>query len=304
MDITVLKRTFKQTVPHLPGYHQLCLFIRRHRPTAAEWIDRIPVKPGLRIPVHAPGGVLFMSRPERCSTAKRLFWTDGIRQPAEDRRALNLFAGLARKADVALDIGANSGLFSLVAARSNGAIQVIAFDILPEAYHILVDNLILNNLLDRVECKLLGVGVDGAEFLAPFNNVSSEMTSGLSVDSEVTDLERVTVKIASLDTICLPRFVGKRVCIKIDVEGTEVDIFANGRETLRRIQPDIISEVLPSARQIERYDRILDDHGYHKYLITESGFERADTIQPHRRYRDWFFTASSWSVIELNESSR
>ena len=64
------------------------------------------------------------------------------------RIALDLFATLAKCSDVVLDIGASSGRFSLVAARSNPSAQVVAFDILPEACHILVDNLMLNGLLD------------------------------------------------------------------------------------------------------------------------------------------------------------
>ncbi len=248
--------------------------------------------------VHSTVGDFYMSRPERCSIAKKYFWTQGVREPVEDRIALDLFASLSKHSNVVLDIGANSGLFSLVAAKSNPDAEIIAFDILPEAYHVLIDNLILNNLLGKVEIQLVGIGEEGGIFYAPFNNISSDMPSSLSLDCKLINDQQVPVSVKSLDTLCLPRFVGKKLCIKIDVEGTEVDIFLHGRETLRTIKPDIICEVLPVARQFDCYDQILDDCSYRKYLITNEGLKCFDKIQPDSRFKDWFFTTKSNSDIE------
>lgn len=300
INSTLIKKLFKRTVPPLPGYHSLCVFLQKNRPKNCEWIDRIPVKPGILILVHSKVGDFYMSRPERCSIAKKYFWTQGVREPVEDRIALDLFVGLSKRANVVLDIGANSGLFSLVAAKSNPDAEIIAFDILPEAYHVLIDNLILNNLLEKVDVKLIGIGKDGGVFYAPFNNISSEMTTGLSLDCEAMNDNQVQVTIKSLDEICLPRFAGKDLCMKIDVEGTEVDIFTHGRETLRAIKPDIICEVLPVGRQIDLYDQILEDCSYRKYLITDEGLVKFDKIKPDIRYKDWFFTTkNNFNIEEL-----
>ena len=85
--------------------------------------------------------------------------------------------------------------------------------------------------------------------------------------------------------------------MKIDVEGTEADIFAFGRETLNVIKPDIICEVIRSARQIDLYDQILESSSYQKYLITDEGLKRFDKIKPDMRYKDWFFTTKSVGKI-------
>ena len=301
MNSTSIKRLFKQTIPLLPGYHSLCLVLQKHRPKKWEWIDRIPVKAGILVLVHSSVGDFYMSRPERCSIAKKYFWTQGVREPVEDRMALNLFASLSKYSNAILDIGANSGLFSLVAAKSNPAAEIIAFDILPEAYHILIDNLILNNLLGKVDIQLIGIGEKGEIFYAPFNNISSDMPSSLSLDCKPINDDQVQVSIKSLDEICFPRFVGKTLCIKIDVEGTEVDIFLHARETLRIIKPDIICEVLPGARQFDIYDQILDDYSYRKYLITNEGLKSFDRIKPDMRFKDWFFTTKNNFDIEIEE---
>lgn len=301
MNSILIKKLFKKTIPLLPGYHPLCLALRKYKPNNWEWINRIPVKPGILVLVHSKAGDFYMSRPERCSIAKKLFWTQGIREPAADRIALNLFASLSKYSNAVLDIGANSGLFSLVAAKSNPFAEIIAFDILPEAYHVLIDNLILNNLLEKVELQLAGVGEKGGVFYAPFNNISSEMPSSLSLDCKAINGDQVQVPIKTLDEICLPRFAGKKLCIKIDVEGTEVDIFSHGRETLSVIKPDIICEVLPGARQVDLYDEILADCSYRKYLITNDGLESFGKIKPDTRYLDWFFTTRNNCDIEIKE---
>jgi len=293
MNTILLKRIFKKMIPLLPGYHFLCQLLLKLKPKGWEWVNRIPVKPGLIVTVHSKAGDFYMGRPERCSIAKKFFWTQGLREPEEDRIALDIFSSLVKCSDVVLDIGANSGLFSLVAAKMSPKADIVAFDIFPEACHILIDNLILNGLLEKVEVKLIGVGKKGSIFYAPFNNITSEMPTGLSLDCKDIRGARIQVPIKTLDEICLPRFIGKRMCIKIDVEGTEVDIFASGRQTLRAIKPDIICEVLPGARQIASYDQILDDYSYHKYLITNNGLKKFDVINPHDCFRDWLFTTKN-----------
>lgn len=301
MSSNLIKRLVKKTIPFVPGYNSFCIMLRKNRPKSWEWVDRIPIKAGISVLVHSRVGDFLMSRPERCSIAKKYFWTKGIREPVEDRIALNLFSILSKDSDVVLDIGANSGLFSLVAAKASPKAEIIAFDILPEAYHILIDNLILNNLLERVQIQLVGIGKEGGVFYAPFNNISSEMPSSLSLDSKPIKDDKVEVSIKSLDEICLPQFVGKKLLMKIDVEGTEVDIFSNGTETLRKIKPEIICEVLSGARQLAVYDQILNDCSYYKYLITDQGLKQFDKIVPDARFKDWFFTTKSNFDISLKE---
>ena len=192
-------------------------------------------------------------------------------------------------------------MFSIVAAKSNPEAEIMAFDILPEAYHVLIDNLLINNLLERVEIKLVGIGVGGGVFCAPFNDISSEMPSSLSLDCKPIYSDQVEVPIKSLDEICFPRFFGKELLIKIDVEGTEIDIFSHGRETLKVIKPDIICEVLPGARQFDVYDQILDEFSYRKYLITNDGLKLFNSIKPDMHFKDWFFTTKNNIDIDVEE---
>ena len=84
-------------------------------------------------------------------------------------------------------------------------------------------------------------------------------------------------------------------------EGTEVDIFSYGRETLGKIKPDILCEVLPSSRQVDAYEQILDGFSYQKYQITNAGLIRRDKITPDLQYKDWFFTTQHNLDIKREE---
>jgi hypothetical protein len=83
MDKTLIKRLLKKTIPLMPGYHSLCLVLQKNRPKKWEWIDRIPVRKGILISVHTSVGDFYMSRPDRCSIAKKFFWTHGVREPVD-----------------------------------------------------------------------------------------------------------------------------------------------------------------------------------------------------------------------------
>jgi FkbM family methyltransferase len=48
------------------------------------------------------------------------------------------------------DIGSNTGLFSLVAAKANPKVKVFAFDLLPEAIGICFENVLRNNLATNI----------------------------------------------------------------------------------------------------------------------------------------------------------
>ena len=159
LKTTIVKTFYKKTIPHFWGYHNFCLFLKILFPSVSyNWINRIPVKPGLSINVKSSIGNILLTSPERCSIAKKFFWTNGLIQPKEDEVAIENFIKLSQKSKFILDIGSNSGIFSLISAKANPGAKVFAYDILPEAFNILTDNLILNNLIDTVIHLLNGTG--------------------------------------------------------------------------------------------------------------------------------------------------
>jgi hypothetical protein len=87
------------------------------------------------------------------------------------------------------------------------------------------------------------------------------------------------VEFRSLDRLLEADADGKRVLIKIDVEGTESAIFQQGWRAIARCRPRIVCEILRSAVQAPTLGAELRRRGYRLFNITDSGLFEHDT--PH-----------------------
>lgn len=275
----------KRAVRFVPGYNRMMRALLAARSGAA-WVRRLPVAP-TDVEVCLPGTTVHLVRPDRCEIAKQLFWTRGVREPREDAVALAWFFDRARGADTVLDIGCNSGLFSLAAALSNPAARVVAFDLLPEAVQICLQNVLRNDVATQVEVRLCGLGAQG-EFRVPLDAFATGMPSSVSTDYDYDQGVRVPVR--PWDSL-LPEFVGsKAMLVKIDVEATEHHLFAHGRAFLEAHRPAMLCELLRRAR-VEDFEPMLRSLGYRFWLVTDEGPVARDALVPHPHFKDWIFLA-------------
>lgn len=278
------KALAKRVVRYVPGYNRAMRGLLGGRSGAA-WVRRLPVAP-TDVSVQLPDGQVWMVRPDRCEIAKQLFWTGGIREPREDRVALDWFFERSRQAAIVLDIGCNSGLFALAAARANPSARVIAFDLLPEAVQICLENVLRNDVAMQVEVRLQGLGAPDSSFRVPLRAAASGMPSSVSTEFEFRD--GVDVPIRSLDALLAELPTTGPVLAKIDVEATEHNIFAHGRAFLAARRPAMLCELLKRA-QVQAFEPMLRELGYRFALITDEGPVMRETLEPHARFKDWLF---------------
>jgi hypothetical protein len=86
---------------------------------------------------------------------------------------------------------------------------------------------------------------------------------------------------------------GSKVVMKIDVEGTENDVFRSGGTFLETFKPDMVCEVLHGVADGEELGSLLSPFGYDYYLIRSDRLEHHTAIAPNPGFRDWFFTTRS-----------
>lgn len=232
-----------------------------------------------------------MVRPDRCEVAKELYWGRGRLPRPSDALALDLFTAAATEADVLVDVGAYTGLFTLAGTKMNPGIRAHAFEIVPEVIRTLVENCERNGVSDRVEVHAEGVGRDGDTMLVPSGAGGSALPSFYSAKLHFED--GVEVRFRSLDSLVDSLTVPSRVVMKIDVEGTEDEVFRSGQVFLDTFKPDMVCEVLHAVADGEELDRLLSPCGYDYYLIRSDNVERHQTIAPNPSFRDWFFTTRS-----------
>ncbi|WP_211658317.1 FkbM family methyltransferase [Phytoactinopolyspora halophila] len=262
-------------------------------------MERLPAPAHVREVEARMADVSFvMCNPNRCVIAKELYWGRGARPRLEDQLPLDVFARLARDAKLVLDIGAYTGIFSLLAARVSRDAQVHAFEMVPEVAKTAIDNVVANDLLERVFVHVEGVGKDGDTARIPSGRGGSALPDFYSTELH---FERgVSVPIRSIDVVVYEEFPEHLrdvpTVIKIDVEGTEDVVLENAQGLLAANQPDILCEVIPGAN-LDAIYAALEPHGYRYFQFGEHELTRHAELDPSVRYRDWLFTTKSDDML-------
>ena len=135
---------------------------------------------------------------------------------------------LLGEADVFVDVGANIGFFSCL-ARSAGK-QTVAVEPLAQNLDYLYANLDANGWND-VEVNPIGLGDRPGIATLYGGGAGASLIRGWAGASSL--LKR-KVSISTLDILVGERFLGKRMFIKVDVEGTEFALLRGAENILRR----------------------------------------------------------------------
>jgi len=128
--------------------------------------------------------------------------------------------------DIVLDIGANVGFYACLAA-SRGK-HTLAFEPSPRNLSFLCKNL-WENKFSNVEVFPLGLaGKSGLECIYGFGTSASFMPGW----DHASQARFSLVPLTTLDTIAACRFKNKRLFVKMDVEGFELNVLEGATETL------------------------------------------------------------------------
>lgn len=152
---------------------------------------------------------------------------------------LQLWAGMCRRGGSVLDVGAYTGLFSIV-ARLRGA-RALAFEPMPFNRERFKANCNLNRVSSKVNAEAVSdvVGLD----VVHYNPIP--FTSGASLLRRTG--AALTVRVLTIDSLGLQRLDA----VKIDVERAEAQVLRGAVKTLARLRPQLIVEVLDEQRAEE-----------------------------------------------------
>ncbi|WP_128113159.1 FkbM family methyltransferase [Polynucleobacter necessarius] len=128
--------------------------------------------------------------------------------------------------DTLVDIGANSGVFSVLAAKVKKA-SVLAFEPVPRTYERLISNIQLNALSDSVICINKGLSSSSGEL--SFTTAHDATNHVCSNQEEVDGFVKVLV--STLDDE-IERYAINPTVLKIDVEGYEYFVLEGASKVL------------------------------------------------------------------------
>lgn len=164
-----------------------------------------------------------------------------------------------------LDVGANTGIYSLLSKAVSPLREVHAFEPFQSVSVILRNNIALNKFAADI------IAVDAAAssetgtadlFIPTQEHGLVEMSASLSPDFKSEHSQRVGVRSIRLDDYCRQLSLGRTAVMKIDVEGVEDRVFKGAREMITRDKPIIFCEIFPDARTWPEISTILESAGY------------------------------------------
>ncbi len=179
----------------------------------------------------------------------------------------SVFRSRLRPGFQVLDIGANIGYYSLLAATVVGPSgNVIAVEPNPRNVRMLLASARLNHF-ENLQVLQIAAGREWGVLV--FYTDGSQGSVRKPVDGDAI-LEAETAGAARLDDI----LKGRRIdVIKIDVEGYEHEALEGCLETIRAHRPLIFSEFQPASfvGSPEEYLRFLENEGYRFSILREEG---------------------------------
>ncbi len=190
-----------------------------------------------------------------------IFW-NGFAKTWE-KTSLRIWVKLAKKYKYIIDIGANTGIYSLSAAAVNSKAKIHAFEPLEIYFNILENNLKMNNFEKNIIPSQLAVG---------------NKNSIIEIDDYSGYEKKIQVKSTTIDKYIKVNKIPKIELIKIDVEHYEPYVFEGMKETIIKFKPTILVEVLTDecANKISSFVKDLDYHFFN--IDEEKGISKVDKI--------------------------
>lgn len=223
---------------------------------------------------------------------------------------------LVPHARAVLDVGANTGLYSVLSARLCPDTPIIAFEPHPTNYRRLCRNLALNDARNVEPIELaLGDRVGEIEFTIPDDEQISLVSSAIRAFSEShyqIGYKQRMVRQSTLDEIVGGRRLEHVDLVKIDVESYELAVLRGAEETMAKHRPVFLCEIfdfevmchlrptLAAAIDPDQHlaiEDLLRRHRYHFYAVGAWGLLRVDHL-------NWTDSGSNYVISPIETPER
>ena len=263
-------------------YNPKINYILRHLNKSTNTVLKLNIKlpPSGVINLKTNSGTIKMKTNQTSYLTQLLFWNG-----YNTFEYSSIFEVLSKSVNSFLDIGSNIGYYSLLAAKSNPNIKAYAFEPAVGPKYFLKQNIKINNFSSKIEAIDIALSntrgtidfyeVGNLKYKYLTHNLAGEGNAGTKKTSR--NFIKTSVETNTLDNFINLQAIKEVDLIKMDTEGTEVDILKYGTETIKQFEPIIICETLFNTIETE-LEAFFKPLGYQFYNHVENGLVKVESI--------------------------
>lgn len=277
-----MKFLFKKVYVLIPLKQQFFKFLKRF------WIPKESIYKHLHfhgvIDVKVEDDFSFKIHHVGHQIENELFW-DGI-ENAWEKVSMSLWIKLSKRSTIIFDIGAYTGLYSLVSASLNPNSKIYTFEPMEHNFNLLNKNVALNNYLNITTIKKACSNTSGKAIVYVEKNITltTSVTVNKNLFCEEKELEIVPIETIRLDEYFNSEKIEGLDLIKIDVETHEYEVLLGMNDLIKKYKPTFLIEVLNEdvAKNIES---LVKDLAYLYFDINEvSRIQQVSSIKKSSYY--------------------
>jgi FkbM family methyltransferase len=177
------------------------------------------------------------------------------------------------------DVGANIGIYSLIAANQSPNSRVFAFEPHPVTFSFLMENVRINFYGNQIKCFQFALGDSNTKTL--FRNSAGDSTNRVIKDTD-ENIEALEVILRRGDSFCAEMGIVPQV-MKIDVEGYENQVLTGFANVIDEVQL-----VFVESWEIETTGGVLKDLGGFLGPF-KVDYRKRRFVSANIHFEDWLF---------------
>lgn len=224
-----------------------------------------------------------------------IFW-NGLKNWEKD--TIWLWMKLTKESNVILDIGANTGVYSLLSKSINPASEIHAFEPSVHIYNKLVKNVAINEM----DINTHDLAISNFTGEQTFYDFKSKSPTSASLSSEMmknkSDIIEYKVNTTTLDNFILLKGIKKIDLIKVDIEMHEPE-FVEGFKQITNLRPIIFIEIL-SDDVANQLNKLLKDTNMLFFELNFNSLKRIPILKKGKPYYWNFLIVPSEKLNSIN----
>jgi FkbM family methyltransferase len=208
----------------------------------------------------------------------QIFW-NGIENGWE-KRSVNIWLELSKVSSVIIDVGANTGIFSILSKAINKEARVVSFEPVKFISDKFIRNMELNNF--KYELSDFALSDEAGSTNVHSESLNNSYTIAIdnkNVKGDVQEYNKLEIKTIRLDQFIEDNKIERIDLMKIDVERHEPMVLEGMGKYLKEMKPDLLIEIQTDEIG-QKIQNLVEGCGYLYFNIDDLGeIQQTESIQ-------------------------